>query len=172
MSAHPEYDRNPFVILMIDDDEEDFILVRDALKSRDLKVELYWAEDGDEAMNFLRRKGEYTDFPKPHLILLDLNMPGKDGFEVLKDLKADPDLRKMPVVILTSSSDEEHVTQGYNMGANSFMLKAISFDEMADSLRSLCEYWFAVVQLPKHFPTPAYHGPKIKKAITRDTQGQ
>ena len=92
---------------MIDDDEEDFTLVKEALASRGLKVDLYWAEDGDEAMNFLFRHGEYANAPTPNLILLDLNMPGKDGFEVLRDLKAHQELRKIPVVILTSSADEK-----------------------------------------------------------------
>jgi CheY-like chemotaxis protein len=141
-------DATTFTILMIDDDEEDFILVADALKSKQLTVELYWAENGDNAMDFLLRRGEYTDSPLPNLILLDLNMPKKDGFEVLMDLKAHPDLRKIPVVILTSSRDERQVARGYNVGASSFMLKPISFDEMADAMQSLCEYWFALVQLP------------------------
>jgi CheY-like chemotaxis protein len=164
MFTHPGYNTNPFVMLMIDDDEEDFILVRDALKSRNTEVELYWAADGDEAMDFLRRKGEYMEFPRPHLILLDLHMPGKDGFEVLKDLKADPDLRKVPVVILTSSRDEKHVTNGYSMGASSFILKPITFDEMAETMGSLCEYWFALVQLPKIGPGAVCRGPRIRKA--------
>ncbi len=137
-----------FTILMIDDDEEDFMLVADALKSKQLSVDLYWAESGENAMDFLLRRGEYTDSPSPDLILLDLNMPKKDGFAVLMDLKAHPDLRKVPVVILTSSNDEKQVARGYNVGASSFMLKPISFDEMANAMQSLCEYWFALVRLP------------------------
>src|SRR5208337_2650893 len=125
-----------FVILMIDDDDEDFSLVKEALVSRRLKVDLYWAQDGDEAMNFLFRRGEYADVPTPNLILLDLNMPGKDGFEVLRDLKAHKDLRKIPVVILTSSRDQRDVSRGYNIGANSIMLKPLSFDEMANAMQS------------------------------------
>ena len=137
-----------FVILMIDDDEEDFMLVADALKSKQLEVDLYWAESGENAMDFLLRRGEYTASPLPDLILLDLNMPRKDGFGVLMDLKAHPDLRKIPVVILTSSSDEKQVSRGYNVGASSFMLKPITFDEMANAMQSLCDYWFALVRLP------------------------
>ena len=138
-----------FAILMIDDDEEDFTLVKEALTSRGLKVDLYWAEDGDEAMHFLFRRGEYADAQTPDLILLDLNMPRKNGFEVLRDLKAHRNLRKIPVVILTSSNDENYVSRGYNIGASSFMLKPLSFDEMAGAMQSLCEYWFALVELPK-----------------------
>jgi len=138
-----------FAILMIDDDREDFILVKEALESKRLKVDLYWAEDGDEAMNFLYRREGYASAPTPNLILLDLNMPGKNGFDVLKELKADRDLRKIPVVILTSSKDQKTVAQGYNIGASSFMLKPLTFDEMATAMNSLCEYWFALVQLPK-----------------------
>jgi DNA-binding response OmpR family regulator len=147
---------------MIDDDEEDFVLVKGALASRRLKVDLYWAQDGEEAMNFLFRRGEYANAPAPNLILLDLNMPGKDGFEVLRDLKAHQNLRKIPVVILTSSRDERSVSRGYNIGASSFMLKPLTFDEMANAMQSLCEYWFALVQLPK---SPAGPSRKtIKKA--------
>jgi len=144
-----------FAILMIDDDEEDFTLVKEALASRGLKVDLYWAADGDEAMNFLFRRGEYANSQTPNLILLDLNMPGKDGFEVLRDLKAHQELRKIPVVILTSSADERHVSRGYNIGASSFMLKPLTFDEMAKAMQSLCEYWFALVELPKTLAGPA-----------------
>jgi DNA-binding response OmpR family regulator len=143
-----------FAILMIDDDEEDFTLVKEALTSRGLNVDLYWAEDGDEAMNFLLRRGEYVNARTPNLILLDLNMPRKNGFEVLRDLKANQELRKIPVVILTSSSDEGYVSRGYNIGASSFMLKPLSFDEMAKAMQSLCEYWFALVELPKTLVVP------------------
>ncbi len=144
-----------FAILMIDDDEEDFNLVKDALESRRLKVDLYWAADGDEALSFLRRDGVYSNVPVPNLILLDLNMPGKNGFEVLRDLKADEKLRRIPVVILTSSGDQANISRGYNVGASSFMLKPLSFDEMANAMQSLCEYWFALVQLPKAPAEPA-----------------
>ena len=160
--ADSEQKDKSFAILMIDDDEEDFILVNEALKSKGLKVDLYWAQDGEEAMNFLFRRGEYANAPAPNLILLDLNMPGKDGFEVLRDLKAHQDLRKIPVVILTSSVDEKHVSRGYNIGASSFMLKPLSFDEMAKAMQSLCEYWFALVELPKAIAEPGRK--TIKKA--------
>ncbi len=154
-----------FSILMIDDDHEDFLLIENALASRGLKVDLYWAEDGDEAMKFLLRQGEYATAPTPNLILLDLNMPGKDGFEVLRDLKAHEGLRKIPVVILTSSSDERNVSRGYNIGASSFMLKPLTFDEMANAMQSLCEYWFALVQLPKS-PTESARRTVKKTPIT------
>jgi CheY-like chemotaxis protein len=139
-------------ILMIDDDGEDFELVRAALESRQLKVDLYWAEDGEEALDFLLRRGKYGEAPVPDLILLDLNMPGKNGFEVLRDLKADEELRKIPVVILSSSGDRGQVFRGYNIGANAFMLKPLTFDEMAEAMQSLCQYWFAVVKLPESAP--------------------
>jgi len=160
--ADSEQKDKSFAILMIDDDEEDFILVNEALKSKGLKVDLYWAEDGDEAMNFLFHRGEYANAPTPNLILLDLNMPGKNGFEVLRDLKAHEGLRKIPVVILTSSRDQRDVSRGYNIGASSIMLKPLSFDEMANAMQSLCEYWFALVQLPKSTAGPAHKS--VKKA--------
>jgi len=151
-----------YVILMVDDDQEDFHLVQEALELKHLKVDLYWAEDGYEAMNFLARRGVYKDAPTPDLILLDLNMPGKNGFEVLRDLKAHPKYRKIPVVILTSSRDQKSVSRGYNIGASSFMLKPMSFDELADAMQSLCEYWFGLVQLPKGTPESA---PKTVKKV-------
>lgn len=160
--ADSERKGKSFAILMIDDDEEDFILVKEALESKGLKVDLYWAQDGDEAMNFLFRRGGYADARTPNLILLDLNMPGKNGFEVLRDLKANEGLRKIPVVILTSSRDQRSVSRGYNIGASSFMLKPLSFDEMANAMQSLCEYWFALVQLPKSPAGPARK--TVKKA--------
>jgi CheY-like chemotaxis protein len=161
--TQPVEELKSFTILMIDDDEEDFILVKDALESKLVKVDLYWAQDGDEALEFLLRRGDYADAPVPNLILLDLQMPGKNGFEVLMDLKAQEALRKIPVVILTSSADEKHVARGYNIGASSFMLKPLSFDEMADAMQSLCEYWFALVQLPKSSAGPSKK--KITKAV-------
>ncbi len=151
-----------FAILMIDDDKDDFTLVKDALESKQTKVDLYWAEDGDEAENFLFKRGEYSDAPTPDLILLDLNMPGKDGFEVLKDLKGNEHFRKIPVVILSSSRDQTNVSHGYKIGASSFMLKPLTFDEMADAMKSLCEYWFALVQLPNVTAEPPRK--TIKKA--------
>lgn len=147
-----------FSILMIDDDEEDFELVREALGSKQLKVDLYWAEDGDEAMDFLLHRGKYAEMATPDLVLLDLNMPGKNGFDVLRDLKANEELRKIPVVILSSSSYSGNVFRGYNIGANAFMLKPLSFDEMAEAMQSLCQYWFAVVQLPESAPGPPRKG--------------
>ncbi len=113
-------------------------------------------------MNFLFRRGEYANAPAPNLILLDLVMPGKDGFEVLRDLKAHEELRKIPVVILTTSGDERSVSRGYKIGASSFMLKPLSFDEMANTMQSLCEYWFALVQLPKSHVEPSRK--TVKKA--------
>jgi len=160
--ADSEQKDTSFAILMVDDDEEDFILVKEALESKRLRVDLYWAEDGDEAMNFLFQRGGYSDVPTPNLILLDLNMPGKNGFEVLRDLKAHEGLRKIPVVILTSSRDQRDVSRGYNIGASSIMLKPLSFDEMANAMQSLCEYWFALVQLPKSPAGPARK--TVKKA--------
>ena len=161
--AGPERKDRCFSILMVDDDEEDFVLVKEALEAKRLKVDLYWAEDGYEAMNFLARRGIYKEAPAPDLILLDLNMPGKNGFEVLRELKAHQKYRKIPVVILTSSRDRRNVSRGYNIGASSFMLKPMSFDEMADAMQSLCEYWFALVQLPEGAPESSPK--KVKKVL-------
>lgn len=160
--ADSELKSKSFAILMIDDDREDFDLVREALQSRQLTVDLYWAENGDEAMDFLFRLGRYADAPTPNLILLDLNMPGKNGFEVLRDLKTHRDLRKIPIVIFTSSRDRRNISRGYNIGANSFMLKPLTFNELANAMQSLYVYWFVLVQLPK--TAPEHPRKALKKA--------
>jgi CheY-like chemotaxis protein len=141
----------PITILYADDDVEDRMLVKDAWAENRLANELHFVEDGEELMDYLRRRGQYTHLsgePLPGMILLDLNMPRKDGREALQEIKADPRLRSIPVVILTTSKAEEDILRAYDLGVNSFILKPVTFDSLVDITRTLSKYWFEVVELP------------------------
>ena len=142
---------NPIVILMADDDADDRMLTRDALEESRVLNELRFVEDGEELMEYLTRKGKYVDAkdsPRPGLILLDLNMPKKDGREALKEIKSDPNLRRIPVVIMTTSKAEEDVFRSYDFGASSFITKPVTFDRLVELMRTLGEYWVEFVELP------------------------
>jgi CheY-like chemotaxis protein len=141
----------PITILYADDDAEDRMLVRDAWAENRLANELHFVEDGEELMDYLRRRGQYanlTDLPLPGMILLDLNMPRKDGREALQEIKADPRLRSIPVVVLTTSKAEEDILRAYDLGVNSFILKPVTFQSLVDLTLTLSKYWFEVVELP------------------------
>ncbi len=138
-------------ILYADDDAEDRMLVKDAWAENRLANELHFVEDGEELMDYLRRRGNYThlaDQPLPGMILLDLNMPRKDGREALQEIKADPRLRSIPVVVLTTSKAEEDILRAYDLGVNSFILKPVTFQSLVDLTLTLSKYWFEVVELP------------------------
>lgn len=146
-----EKNGRPIVILMADDDADDRMLTRDALEESRVLNELRFVEDGEELMDYLHRKGKYADpesSPKPGLILLDLNMPKKDGREALKEIKSDPNLRRIPVVIMTTSKAEEDIYRSYDFGASSFITKPVTFDRLVDLMRALGEYWVEFVELP------------------------
>lgn len=141
----------PIVILMADDDADDRMLAKDALEESRVLNELRFVEDGEELMDYLTRKGKYSDpatSPRPGLVLLDLNMPKKDGREALKEIKSDPNLRRIPVVIMTTSKAEEDVFRSYDFGASSFITKPVTFDRLVDLMRTLGEYWVEFVELP------------------------
>ena len=138
-------------ILMADDDEDDCMLAREALAESRLANELYIVNDGEELMDYLHHRGLYANkssAPRPNLILLDLNMPKKDGREALREIKADPHLRKIPVVILTTSKAEEDVYSTYDLGANSFIIKPVTFTSLVEVMRTIGKYWFEIVELP------------------------
>jgi CheY-like chemotaxis protein len=137
-------------ILMADDDADDRMLAEDAMKESRLSNTFRCVEDGQELMDYLMRRGRYAtqDAPRPGLILLDLNMPRKDGRQALQEIKSDPDLRRIPVVILTTSKTEEDVLRSYDLGANSFISKPVTFDGLVDIVRTLGNYWFKIVELP------------------------
>lgn len=138
-------------ILMADDDPDDCMLVRDALEEAGLINDLRFVEDGDELMDYLYRRGKYAEpsnSPRPGLILLDLNMPKKDGREALKEIKADPDLRRIPIVVLTTSQADEDILRTYDLGANSFITKPVTFESLLEVMKITARYWFEVVALP------------------------
>jgi CheY-like chemotaxis protein len=138
-------------ILMADDDEDDRLMTKDALEESRLHNELRFFEDGEELMDYLRLQGEYADAekaPRPGLILLDLNMPRKDGREALKEIKADPELRRIPIIVLTTSKAEEDILRTYDLGVNSFITKPVSFQGLVEVMKSLALYWLEIVELP------------------------
>jgi CheY-like chemotaxis protein len=142
---------NPIVILMADDDEDDRMLTAEALEESRLSNQIYFVENGEEALDYLYRRGRYADpelSPRPGLILLDLNMPKKDGRETLREIKADPNLRRIPVVVLTTSKAECDVYRSYDLGANTYIAKPVTFDSMVDVMRTVGKYWFTLVELP------------------------
>ena len=135
-------------ILLVDDNEADVRLATEALKAAKVANSIHVVHDGVEALEYLRRQGAYATAPRPDLILLDLNMPRKNGREVLVELKSDPDLRNIPVVVLTSSSDEADVVKSYDLHANCYIVKPVSFDGLIKVVKSLDEFWLSVVCLP------------------------
>jgi CheY-like chemotaxis protein len=139
---------NPISIVMADDDEDDRDAIRDAFERNRMANDFRTVNDGEELMSFLRGEGKYVDAPRPGLILLDLNMPKKDGREALSEIKRDPDLRSIPVIVLTTSSEEEDIFRSYDLGANSYITKPVTFDALVKVLGVLGEYWVQLVQLP------------------------
>ena len=143
------------VILMADDDADDRLLAKDALAECRLANELHFVENGEELLDYLHRRGKYTNLanaPRPGLILLDLNMPKKDGRESLKEIKDDPRLRTIPVVVLTTSRADTDISRIYELGANSFITKPVSFDSLVEVMKILGRYWFEIVELPARKP--------------------
>ncbi len=141
----------PVNILMADDDQDDRLMCEKALREYRLTNSIFFVEDGEELMDYLHHRGKYADaaqFPLPGLILLDLNMPKKDGREALAEIKADPQLHRLPVVILTTSKAEEDIVRSYDLGVNSYITKPVSFQGLAEALKILHMYWFQLVKLP------------------------
>ena len=143
--------RNPIIILLADDDEDDRMLAKEALAESRLANELHTVEDGVQLLDYLYRRGKYADLadcPRPGLILLDLNMPKMDGREALKKIKADPSLRRIPVVVMTTSKAEEDIYRTYDLGANSYITKPVMFESLVKVMKDLSTYWFEIVELP------------------------
>ena len=139
---------NPVEILLVEDNPGDVRLTQEALKEAKVTNRLHVAEDGVEAMDFLRRKGKHADAPRPDVILLDLNLPRKDGREVLAEVKADEDLRRIPVVVLTVSNDHEDIFKTYDLHANCYITKPIDLDQFMKVVKSVEEFWLTIVKLP------------------------
>jgi len=138
-------------ILLAEDDPDDRLLTRRALQESRIANTISMVEDGEELMEYLRHEGEYEDpeeAPRPGLILLDLNMPRMDGREALNKIKSDPKLRRIPVIVLTTSEAEQDILQSYDLGVNAFVTKPGTFDELADAIQALGDFWFEIVKLP------------------------
>jgi len=138
----------PFEILLVEDNPGDVFLTQEAFREGRLAHHLSVVEDGEEAMRFLRREGKHSNAPQPDLILLDLNLPKKDGRELLGEVKTDPELRQIPVIVLTTSKAEQDVARAYKLHANCYLTKPIQMDDFLKTIRSVEEFWLSVVRLP------------------------
>ena len=144
-------DSGEITILLADDDEDDRLMTRDALRDARLHNDLRFVVDGVDLMEYLRREGRYSDpatSPRPGLILLDLNMPRMDGREALREIKSDPELRSIPVVVLTTSKAEEDILRTYDLGVNSFITKPVTFLGLVEVMKVFSRYWLTIVDLP------------------------
>ncbi|HEY0944544.1 MAG TPA: response regulator [Opitutaceae bacterium] len=150
MKPAPQLAR-PIVILMADDDPDDRLLAQEAMAESRLRNDFRFVENGVELLDYLNRRGAYADptaSPKPGLILLDLNMPKMDGREALRQIRADPELRSIPVVVMTTSREKTDITRAYQLGVNSFIVKPVTFEGMVEVMKALGRYWFEIVELP------------------------
>jgi CheY-like chemotaxis protein len=146
-----QFNGKPAVILLAEDDPGDQELTRRALEQSLIRNELHIVEDGEEALNYLQRRGKYENpvsSPKPDLMLLDLNMPKMDGKQLLEQMRADPNLRRIPVVALTTSKQENDIIRTYDLGANSYIVKPVDMDQFVNAIKVLKDYWFQIVVLP------------------------
>ena len=141
-------DSPPVEILLVEDNPGDYRLTQEALREGKVYNNLYWAQDGVEALEFLRQRGRYSDVPRPDIVLLDLNLPKKDGREVLQDIKNDEKLKRIPVVILTTSKAEEDVLKSYNLHANCYVTKPVDLEQFIVVVKSIDMFWLTVVTLP------------------------
>ncbi|MBD3292730.1 MAG: response regulator [Armatimonadia bacterium] len=147
----------PITILVADDDEEDCMFIEEAFEEGLIANDLRFVHDGEELMEYLRHEGEYADpedAPTPGLVLLDLNMPRKDGREALGEIKADEKLRKIPVVVLTTSKQEEDIYRTYDLGVNSYITKPVTFGGLVEVVKGVRKYWFEIVELPRENESP------------------
>jgi len=138
----------PIQILLVEDSPGDVRLTQEVLRDARIANELYVVGDGEEAMAFLRREGEFADRPRPDLVLLDLNLPRKDGREVLTDIHADDALKSVPVIVLTTSEAEQDILRSYRLAANAYITKPIDLDEFIAVVRSIETFWLSIVRLP------------------------
>lgn len=141
------------VILLAEDDSDDRLLILDAISDCGWPGELRCVDNGEELLDYLGRKGKFThkppsETPRPGLILLDLNLPRKDGRQALREIRANPAFRRLPVVVLTTSKADTDISNVYELGANSFITKPVQFEDLVNVIRTLCSYWFSIVALP------------------------
>jgi two-component system, response regulator len=143
----------PVSILMAEDDPDDRLLSQEALEEARLANKLYFVNDGEELMEFLCHEGRYTDpdsAPRPGVILLDLNMPRKDGREALREIKDNPGLRRIPVIVLTTSKAEEDILRSYDLGVSGYVAKPVNLEQLVEVIRTIGKYWFEIVELPPY----------------------
>ena len=141
----------PISILVADDDPDDRMMIQEAFTENRIANEIAFVEDGEQLMAYLRREGAFAELketPYPGIILLDLNMPKKDGREALRELKADQELRRIPIIVLTTSQAEEDIVRTYGDGVSSFITKPVSFEGLVEAVRVICQYWIQIVALP------------------------
>ena len=149
---------NAITILVADDDADDRLLIKDAFDENDVSNPLAFVNDGEELMDYLHRRGAYErlrNAPLPGIILLDLNMPKKDGRTALKEIKADETLQRIPVVVLTTSKADEDIVRTYGLGVSSFISKPVTFEGLCDVVKTLSHYWFEIVVLPPEYQSAA-----------------
>lgn len=138
----------PIDILLVEDNRGDVRLTREILRDSKVRNNLVVVENGDEALALLRRQGKYRDVPRPDLVLLDLNLPKRDGREVLAEIKADPDLKRIPVVVVTTSQAEEDILKSYDLHANCYVTKPVDLEQFTKVVKSIEDFWLAIVKLP------------------------
>jgi CheY-like chemotaxis protein len=136
-------------VLLVEDDQGDVLMTREAFEHHKIRNTLHVVTDGEQALQFLHREGEYADMPRPGLILLDLNLPRRDGREVLGEIKADPELCTIPVVVLTTSEAEEDILRSYSLHANAYVSKPVDFDRFIEVIRQIDDFFVTVVKLPR-----------------------
>jgi len=149
--------KNLLSIIVADDDSDDREMIREAMAESKILNQVVFVEDGVELLKYLHRKDKYADrekFPVPGVILLDLNMPKKDGRESLREIKAHPDFRRIPVIILTTSKSEEDILKMYNLGVNCFITKPVTFEALMNVIKTLGKYWFEISELPPTYSLP------------------
>ena len=152
MYEKTEINAKPVDVLLVEDNPGDVRLTREALKESKLWTNLHVVEDGEAALFFLRQEGAYADAPRPDIILLDLNLPKRDGREVLSIIKADENLKRIPVVILTTSDSEEDILKSYNLNANCYITKPVDFEQFIRVVRAIEDFWLTIVKLPGRTP--------------------
>lgn len=143
-----EHSIEPVCILMVEDNPDDVELTRQTIRETKLRNNLHVVEDGVAALAFLRREGTYSDSPRPDLVLLDLNLPRKNGLEVLEEIKADDDLKRIPVIVLTASDDEADVLAAYNHNSNAYITKPVDLEQFARIVQMIDDFWMSIVKLP------------------------
>lgn len=142
--------KKKLIVLMAEDDDDYYLLAKQAFEESCPQHRLYRVEDGEELMNYLRFQGKYAAAVRPHVILLDLNMPRKSGRQALQEMKADPNLKRIPVVIFTTSKAEQDIQESYRQGAHSYIWKPVAFKQLLEMLKVFCRYWFDTIELPPH----------------------